>query len=141
MKTVAIVQARAGSTRLPGKVLMDLAGETVLQRVVERVRRFTLVDEVIVATSELRADDTVVAECARIGVETFRGSESDVLERFVGAAQTTDADVCVRLTADCPLLESQKIELERRLADSIARPEAVTPWESIKARAMARARR
>ncbi len=84
---------------------MDLAGETVLKRVVERVMRFSLVDDVIVATSELRADDAVAAECARIGVETFRGSESDVLERFAGAARATDADVCVRLTADCPLLD------------------------------------
>jgi len=105
MKTVAIVQARVGSTRLPGKVLLDLAGKTVLERVVERVSRFTLVDEVVVATSELRADDPVAAECARIGVETFRGSESDVLDRFVGAADATGADVCVRLTADCPLLD------------------------------------
>lgn len=84
---------------------MDLAGETVLQRVVERVRRFTLVDEVIVATSDLRADNAVVAECARIDVEKFRGSESDVLDRFAGAARATDAAVCVRLTADCPLLD------------------------------------
>ncbi len=84
---------------------MDVAGETVLQRVVERVSRFTLVDEMIVATSELHADDKVCDECARIGVETFRGSESDVLERFVGAARATGADVCARLTADCPLLD------------------------------------
>ena len=84
---------------------MDLAGETVLQRVVERARRFTLVDEVIVATSDLRADNAVVAECARIDVEKFRGSESDVLDRFAGAARATDAAVCVRLTADCPLLD------------------------------------
>ena len=105
MKTVAIIQARVGSTRLPGKVLLDLAGRTVLERVVERVSLFTLVDELIVATSELRADDPVAVECARIGVETFRGSESDVLERFVGAADATGADVCVRLTADCPLLD------------------------------------
>ena len=105
MKTVAIIQARAGSTRLPGKVLMDLAGKTVLERVVERVSRFTLVDELIVATSDLRADDTIVAECARIGAATFRGSELDVLDRFVGAADATGADVCVRLTADCPLLD------------------------------------
>ena len=105
MKSVAIIQARAGSTRLPGKVLMDLAGKTVLERVVERVSRFTLVDELIVATSNLRADDTIVTECARIGAATFRGSESDVLDRFVGAADATGADVCVRLTADCPLLD------------------------------------
>jgi len=84
---------------------MDLAGKTVLERVVERVSRFTLVDELIVATSDLRADDTIVTECVRIGAATFRGSELDVLDRFVGAADATGADVCVRLTADCPLLD------------------------------------
>ena len=105
MKTVAIIQARLGSSRLPGKVLMDLVGETVLERVVGRARRFALVDELIVATSTLPSDDAIVKECARIGVSVFRGSESDVLDRFVGAAAETDADVCVRLTADCPLLD------------------------------------
>lgn len=105
MKIVAIVQARLGSTRLPGKVLMDVVGETVLERVVRRVERFTLVDDVIVATSTLHPDDAIAKECARIGVPVFRGSESDVLARFAGAAAETDADVCVRLTADCPLLD------------------------------------
>jgi len=84
---------------------MDVVGETVLERVVGRVRRFALVDELIVATSTLPSDDAIVKECSRIGAEVFRGSESDVLERFVGAAAETDADVCVRLTADCPLLD------------------------------------
>jgi spore coat polysaccharide biosynthesis protein SpsF len=105
VKIVAIIQARLGSTRLPGKVLMDVVGETVLERVVRRVERFTLVDDIIVATSTLHPDDAIVKECARIGVPIFRGSESDVLARFVGAAAETDADVCVRLTADCPLLD------------------------------------
>lgn len=106
MKTVAIVQARVGSTRLPGKVLQDLAGRTVLERVIERVRRFTLIDDLIVATSVQRADDAIVAECDRLSVATFRGSESDVLNRYLGAARVTDASVCVRLTADCPLLDA-----------------------------------
>jgi spore coat polysaccharide biosynthesis protein SpsF len=105
MKTVAIIQARVGSTRLPGKVLLDICGKSVLNRVVDRVRKLFFVDEIIVATSDLRADDAVVAECSSIGVSVFRGSESDVLDRFVGAARETDATVCVRLTADCPLLD------------------------------------
>ena len=105
LKTVAIVQARVGSTRLHGKVLQDLAGRTVLERVVERVRRFTMIDEMVVATSDQPGDDEIIAECARIDVPSFRGSESDVLSRFVGAARETDASVCVRLTADCPLLD------------------------------------
>ncbi len=105
MKTVAIIQARIGSTRLPGKVLRDLGGTTVLHRVVDRVRRFTLVDDVLVATSDQAADDSIVNECRRIDVAWFRGSEEDVLDRFIGAAQSVDASVCVRLTADCPLLD------------------------------------
>jgi spore coat polysaccharide biosynthesis protein SpsF len=105
LKTVAIIQARIGSTRLPGKVLRDLAGSTVLARVVNRVRKFTLVDDVVVATSDRSADDVIVNECRRIDVAWFRGNEEDVLDRFAGAARWSGASVCVRLTADCPLLD------------------------------------
>lgn len=105
MKTVAIIQARIGSTRLPGKVLRDLAGTTVLGRVVDRARKFREVDEVLVATSTRSADEAIVNECRRIDVPWFRGSEEDVLDRFAGAARAYDASVCVRLTADCPLLD------------------------------------
>jgi spore coat polysaccharide biosynthesis protein SpsF len=105
VKTVAVVQARLGSERLPGKVLADICGRPALERVVTRVRRCALVDKVIVATSDGPADDAIVAECARIGVECFRGSEDDVLGRFDAAAERFDADVCVRITADCPLLD------------------------------------
>lgn len=105
MKTVAIVQARLGSTRLPGKVLLNLGGQTVLGRVVNRVRRFELVDDVVVATSTLDEDDAVVEECRLLGVASYRGSAPDVLDRFVGAARDRDADICVRITADCPLID------------------------------------
>jgi spore coat polysaccharide biosynthesis protein SpsF len=105
MKTVAIIQARTGSTRLPGKVLQDLAGRSVLARVIDRVKRFQMIDDLIVATSTHGSDDAVVDESARNGLDTFRGSEADVLDRFVGAADYTSADVIVRLTADCPLLD------------------------------------
>lgn len=105
MKTVAIIQARTGSTRLPGKVLQDLDGRTVLECVIDRVAQFTMIDELIVATSDHPSDDPIVDESARARVDTFRGSEADVLDRFAGAADYTNADVCVRLTADCPLLD------------------------------------
>jgi spore coat polysaccharide biosynthesis protein SpsF len=105
MKTVAIIQAHMGSTRLPGKVLLDLAGKPVLLRVVERVRRFRLVDEVVVATSTLQLDDVLVEKCAEWGVRVYRGDDRDVLSRFVGAAEKVGADVCVRITADCPLID------------------------------------
>ena len=105
MRCVAIVQARMGSTRLPGKVLLDLHGKTILGRVVERVGRMRKVNDLVVATSSLEADDAIEAECRRLGVACFRGSEDDVLDRFRGAAETLNAEQCVRITADCPLID------------------------------------
>ncbi|HUQ47272.1 MAG TPA: glycosyltransferase family protein [Gemmatimonadaceae bacterium] len=105
MRSVAIIQARVGSTRLPGKVLLDLAGKTVLGRVVERVGRMQRVKDMVVATSSLETDDAIEDECRRLGVPCFRGSEDDVLDRFKGAADTMSAEQCVRITADCPLID------------------------------------
>jgi spore coat polysaccharide biosynthesis protein SpsF len=105
VKTVAIIQARIGSERLPGKVLLDLEGKSVLERVVSRVRAMERVDDLVVATSDSGADDRIADECRRLRVDCFRGSESDVLDRFAGAARETLADACVRFTADCPLLD------------------------------------
>src|SRR5271155_1535944 len=105
MKTAAIVQARMGSSRLPGKVLMDLGGRTVLARVVRRLRRSTLLDEIMVATTHSTQDDAVVSECQRLAVSCFRGSEDDVLDRYYQAAQVCKADVLVRITSDCPLID------------------------------------
>lgn len=105
MRTVAIIQARMGSSRLPGKVLLDLYGKTVLGRVVERASRMTRVRDVIVATSNEESDDPVAEECRRLGVACFRGSEDDVLDRFRGAADALTAEQCVRITADCPLID------------------------------------
>jgi spore coat polysaccharide biosynthesis protein SpsF len=104
-KMVAIIQARMGSTRLPGKVLKDLEGETVLARVVERVRRATLINELLIATTVLPADDDIVEECGRCSVAVFRGDEDDVLDRYYRAAQSCQADVVVRITSDCPLID------------------------------------
>ena len=105
MKRVAIIQARTGSTRLPGKVLIDLAGEPMLGRVLRCISRATTIDAVVVATTELPADDEIVAVARKYGAASFRGSVQDVLSRYVGAAQQTEADVVVRVTADCPLLD------------------------------------
>jgi spore coat polysaccharide biosynthesis protein SpsF len=104
-KVVAIVQARMGSTRLPGKVLLDLAGRTMLARVVRRAKRASLIDEVLVATTLSPADDPVARECDRLAVPCFRGSERDVLDRYHRAAAHHGADVVVRITADCPLID------------------------------------
>ena len=87
VKTVAIIQARVGSTRLPGKVLKDLGGQTVLARVVNRTRRASLLNDVAVATSVLAADDAIVRECERLGTACYRGDEADVLDRYYRAAQ------------------------------------------------------
>ncbi len=110
MRVVAIIQARMGSTRLPGKVLMDLGGETTLARVVQRVRRASLVDEVVVATTESASDDAVVAESGRLHAGLFRGSERDVLDRYFAAATHFGADAVVRITSDCPLIDSSLID-------------------------------
>jgi spore coat polysaccharide biosynthesis protein SpsF len=105
MRTVAIVQAHMSSTRLPGKVLMDLGGRTMLERVLLRVRACREVDDVVVAMSTLPADDILVPVCERLGIPVHRGSDTDVLDRFVGAAHARSADLCVRITSDCPLID------------------------------------
>jgi spore coat polysaccharide biosynthesis protein SpsF len=107
LKIVAIIQARMGSTRLPGKVLKDIEGETMLARVVNRVRRSRLIDELLVATTDERSDDVVVKECQRCAVAVFRGSEKDVLDRYFRAAQLAKADIVVRITSDCPLIDPE----------------------------------
>lgn len=102
---VVIIQARMGSTRLPGKVLAQVAGRPVLQHVVERVRQATLPDALLVATSLNAENDAVESACAAIGVRCVRGSENDVLDRYVQAARLAGATAVVRVTADCPLLD------------------------------------
>lgn len=107
MKVVAITQARMGSTRLPGKVLMDLEGETMLARVLNRLRRAKLIDELLVATTDQPADDAIVAECRKYSVSVSRGDQEDVLDRYYRAAQLAKADIVVRITSDCPLIDPE----------------------------------
>ena len=115
MKTVAIVQARMGSTRLPGKVLMDLRGKTVLARVVDRLRHAKLVDEITVATTDSVADDAIVRECGQLKVQYFRGSEDDVLDRYYQAARSFAAGAIVRITSDCPLIDGEIVDATIRI--------------------------
>lgn len=93
------------STRLPGKVLMDLAGRPMLVQQLRRLKRCKMMDELIVATTVNRSDDPVVQVANDEGVPSYRGDEQDVLSRFVEAACETSADIVVRITADCPLID------------------------------------
>ena len=121
MKTIAIIQARLRSTRLVGKVLRDLGDRCVLRWVVDRLRNAKCLDEIVVATSTAEADDMLVAQCRRWQVPCFRGSESDVLGRFVETAKTYAADRVVRVNADNPLIDPLYID---RLVDAGKRSEA-----------------
>jgi len=105
MKTVAVIQARMGSTRLPGKVMMDLGGRPVLNWSWRAAYQAAGVDDVWIATSTEPADDVIDAWCKTHSIPVFRGSEIDVLSRFVGCAQVSDADLIIRITGDCPFID------------------------------------
>lgn len=109
-RVVAVVEARTGSRRLPGKVLADLAGRPLVARVIERAGLAEEVDEVVLATSD-RPDDAPLAEIAEeLGVSCHRGSESDVLRRVREAAESVGAGIVVRVTGDCPLLDPRVVD-------------------------------
>jgi spore coat polysaccharide biosynthesis protein SpsF len=107
---VTIVQARMGSSRLPGKVLRPLGGQPALLRVLQRVWRSRFHGEAIVATSDLPQDDPIAAWCKLERVPCFRGSERDVLDRYYKCALMMGAEIVVRVTADCPLLDPQLLD-------------------------------
>ncbi len=102
---VAIVQARMGSTRLPGKVLKPIMGKPMLWYLVKRLERTAYVDKVVVATSEEKNNDVIRDFCKQYSIDCFSGSENDVLDRFYKAAKQCGADVVIRITGDCPLLD------------------------------------
>ncbi len=104
MQIVAIIQARMGSTRLPGKVMREIRGYPMIDWVVGRAERISEVDKTVVATSVLEREKTLVEHLEARDVPVVRGPEEDVLARFVQAAEAANADAVVRLTADCPLL-------------------------------------
>jgi spore coat polysaccharide biosynthesis protein SpsF len=110
-KVVAIIQARMGSSRLPGKVLRDIHGKPMLVWVVERARKAATLSEVAVATTIDQSDDMLEQVCANLGIPCLRGSVYDVLDRYYQAARQCEADVIVRLTADCPLIDPALIDL------------------------------
>jgi spore coat polysaccharide biosynthesis protein SpsF len=105
MKVLAIIQARMGSTRLPGKVLMPLGGKPMLERIVSRVRRCRNLTGVMVATTVEPGDDLIAQWCEQAGCPYFRGSQDDVLDRYYQAARPEAPDAVVRITSDCPLID------------------------------------
>lgn len=107
---LAILQARMSSSRLPGKVLKPILGQPMILRQIERVRRTTSIDRLLVATSTEPGDDPLAAAVEADGVPVFRGSLDDVLDRFMGALDAHPAEHVVRLTADCPLADPQIID-------------------------------
>lgn len=106
---IALVQARMGSTRLPGKVLMPIMGKPMIWYVVERLKRVAHVDKVVIATSEKNSNDVIRDLCKQYDIDCFSGSENDVLDRFYKAAKEYQADIVIRITADCPLLDPSLI--------------------------------
>lgn len=110
MKIGAIIQARVGSTRLPGKVLKDLKGKKVLEHVVERVQKSKIIDNVIIASTVSPGDDAIEALAMQNHWDYYRGSENDVLSRYYEAATKYNLDVIIRITSDCPLIDPQIID-------------------------------
>jgi len=109
-KVLAVVQARMGSTRLPGKVMKPLAGRTLIEVLVSRLRKAKTLDEVLVATTTEKTDDVLAAHCKSKKIPVFRGSSEDVLKRYVDACRKYSASVVVRITGDCPLVDPQLVD-------------------------------
>jgi spore coat polysaccharide biosynthesis protein SpsF len=104
-KIGAVIQARMGSTRLPGKVMKKLEGKSVLAHVIERVKQSNLIDEIIIATTVLDRDNIIVEEAKNCDVKFYRGSEENVLSRYYHSAKENNLDTVVRITSDCPLID------------------------------------
>jgi spore coat polysaccharide biosynthesis protein SpsF (cytidylyltransferase family) len=108
---IAIIQARMGSERLPGKVLLDIEGQTMLERVVRRIQNAKSIDGVVVATTDKAVDDVIARDAERLGAPVTRGSEDDVLDRFRQAAMESGAATIVRVSADSPLVDAEVTDM------------------------------
>jgi len=110
-KIVAIIQARMGSTRLPGKVMKEIVGFPMLWHVVNRLKHSILLDRIVVATTINSKDDIIEDFCKKNNIELFRGNEDDVLDRYYMSAKHFEADIIVRITSDCPLIDPYIVDL------------------------------
>jgi spore coat polysaccharide biosynthesis protein SpsF len=110
VKIVGVIQARVGSTRLPGKVLLPLGGRPVLERMLARVACAAQLDEIVVATTRLAADESIRALAAARGVPCVAGHPTDLIDRHLAAARATSADAVVKIPSDCPLIDPAVID-------------------------------
>ncbi|OAT80984.1 acylneuraminate cytidylyltransferase [Bacillus sp. MKU004] len=110
MKIVGIIQARMGSTRLPGKIMKKVNDKSLLDYQLERVKRSNILDEIVIATTTKEHDDFIVEFCENQKTKVYRGSEDNVLERYYYAAKEANADIVVRMTSDCPLIDPEIID-------------------------------
>jgi spore coat polysaccharide biosynthesis protein SpsF len=110
MKTAAIIQARMGSSRLPGKVLEKIAGKPLLWHLVHRLKKAELLNALIIATTDREADRPILVLANNLGIESYAGNETDVLDRFYQAATRFNINVICRITADCPLIDPQIVD-------------------------------
>ncbi len=120
MRSVIIVQARMGSTRLPGKVLRRVAGQPLLQTEIDRLRKVRKADAICVATTTKSADDAICVLCREMEIPVFRGAEDDVLSRYSEAARFMEADEVIRVTADCPFVDPDVVDavIEKRRSEN-----------------------
>lgn len=109
-KTVCTIEARMRSSRLPGKVLKPLVGQPMLARMIERLRRATTLDDIVIATTDHESCDPIESLAESLGVKCYRGSEDDVLKRVLDAATWAEADVIVETTGDCPMIDPAVID-------------------------------
>lgn len=110
-RIAATIEARMTSSRLPGKILMTCLGKSMLEHMVNRVKRAHVLDDIIIATTVNNTDQVIVDQAARLGVKCYRGSENNVMSRVLEAAQHHNVDIIVELTGDCPLLDPALIDL------------------------------
>lgn len=111
MKIASTVEARMGSTRLPGKTMMKILDKPMLEFLIERLKRSKLIDEIVIATTINPKDEIIVELTDKIGVKCFRGSEEDVLARVLDAAKSVGGDIIVEITADCPLIDPDVVDM------------------------------
>jgi spore coat polysaccharide biosynthesis protein SpsF len=105
-----IIQARLGSSRLPGKIMLEACGKSMLELMIERVKRSKKLDKIIIATSTNAQDDKIVEFCKKAKIDCYRGAEDDLLARYKGAADTFGVDTIVRLTSDTPIIDAETID-------------------------------